>query len=76
MSSGLCSTCKSSVWCPTWTEVRCLKNAAKFSTYGLSQPTNCSDYEKRGSNFKEPKCQCKFCLQNEELYDELEEGDN
>lgn len=76
MSSGLCSTCVSSRWCSTWSEIKCVKHAKRFSTFGFSQPAKCSDYEKRDKNFKELPCQCDNCLRNEKLFDELEEGDD
>lgn len=71
--ANLCESCVSSRWCATWAEWRCLKQAIQFSSYGYSMPTKCSDYKKRDKNFKEPRCQCEDCLQNESLLDELDE---
>lgn len=72
-NNSLCPNCIHSVWCPTWAEYKCLKKAIRFSICGHSQPTGCSDYKKRGKDFKEPKCQCEDCLKNEILWDEEEE---
>lgn len=73
MAKELCSTCTNAVRCYTWAEWRCLKKAIRFTAYGYSMPTKCSDYEKRDKNFKEPKCQCDDCLRNENLLDEESE---
>lgn len=69
----LCASCTKGVYCPTWSEWKCLRKAVRFSNYGRPLPTKCEDYEKRGTNFKEPKCQCDSCLRNEALADEYEE---
>lgn len=70
---SLCSSCKFSLWCPTWGERKCVSRKIRFTLHGYSQPTKCSDYKKRDKNFKEPNCQCDDCLKNESLADELEE---
>lgn len=69
----LCETCVFSIYCPTWSELKCRKQEKRFSTYGHQQPTKCSDYKKRGTDFEEPKCQCKSCFENENLWDEESE---
>lgn len=67
---GLCPSCANSIWCPTWTEWKC--KDLKKRIYGYTNLTSCNNYTKRDKNFKEPKCQCKFCLVNEKLLDDLE----
>lgn len=75
MANQLCTNCVYCVRCYTWAEYRCLKKAIRFTSYGYSMPTKCSDYEKRDKNFKEAKCQCEDCLGNEALAEELEESE-
>jgi hypothetical protein len=72
-TTELCSTCVNSIRCKTWAEWKCLKKEIRFSQYGFKQPIKCSDYKKRGKDFKEPKCQCEDCLKNETLWEEEEE---
>lgn len=68
MNEYLCSTCSKSIWCPTWAEWKCmLKERRIYSSMSLSK--QCSDYQKRDKNFKESKCQCDDCLDNESLFD-------
>ena len=74
MSEKLCSSCTSSIWCPTWSEWKC--KALKRRIYWNSFLTTCRFYKKRGKDFKELKCQCDDCLKNETLLDELEEVDD
>lgn len=76
MSENLCASCTSSIFCPTWTELKCVKRKVIFSSYGRPIPTECSDYKKRGKDFKEPVCHCDDCLKNESLADELEESED
>lgn len=71
-NTGLCPTCAHSIWCPSWAEWKCTEKAIRFTEYGFKQPTSCSDYKKRGKDFKEPSCQCDVCLINEKLLDEEE----
>lgn len=71
--TDLCASCVNAVRCYTWGEWKCLKQAVRFSSYGHSMPTKCSDYEKRGKDFKESRCQCDDCLRNESLAEELDE---
>lgn len=71
MASGLCPTCTNGIFCPTWSEWRCKKLERRI--YGYQRLTRCTFYNKRGKDFKEPRCQCNDCLQNEALLDELEE---
>lgn len=73
MAKELCSSCTNAVRCYTWAEWKCLKQAVRFSSYGYSMPTKCSDYKKRDKIFKEPKCQCDDCSRNENLLDEESE---
>lgn len=61
MAKSLCSSCTKAQWCPTWAEWKCVKRGIRFTAYGYVMPTKCSDYVKRGSDFKEPPCQCKDC---------------
>lgn len=72
MANSLCPTCTKSVWCPTWCEVRCKE--LKTTIYSYQKLTFCKFYTKRDKNFKEPRCHCKNCLENEKLLD-IEEGD-
>lgn len=71
--ANLCESCVSSRWCATWAERKCVKRGLRFTAYGHFQPAECPDYKKRDKNFKEPRCQCEDCLQNESLLDELDE---
>ena len=45
----------------------------KKRIYNYKDLVSCSSYLKRDKNFKESKCQCKSCLENEMLIDEEEE---
>ena len=67
----LCATCTMSIWCPTWTEWKC--KAKEKRIYNYKAVTSCDDYKKRDKNFKEPKCQCKDCLENDILFEEESE---
>ena len=68
MNEYLCSTCSKSIWCPTWAEWKCkLKERRIYSSMLFSK--QCPDYKKRDKNFKELKCQCDDCLNNESLFD-------
>lgn len=68
----LCSSCTYSIRCDTWSEWKCkLKRRRIYSTMPFAN--ECSDYKKRDKNFKESKCQCDDCLQNESLIDEESE---
>lgn len=66
----LCPMCIHSAWCPTWSEYKCLKKEIRFTCYGFKQPMKCTEYVKRGKDFKEQKCQCEDCLKNDLLLDE------
>lgn len=74
-TKSICESCDQEIWCPTWGEVKC--RAQKKRIYGykkLTDPAQCKFYRKRGRDFKEPKCQCEDCLQNDKLAEEnLEE---
>lgn len=71
-NNGLCSSCTSAIWCPTWAEVKCL--AQKMRIHGYKTMTSCKFYKKRDKNFKESPCQCEDCLNNSALHEEyLEE---
>lgn len=70
MANGLCSTCTKSVRCPTWAEWKCLE--LKKRIYNADKLTDCKFYKKRGKDFKEGKCQCEDCLNNDLLV-EVEE---
>ncbi len=69
MANGLCVTCDKSIWCPIWTEMKCL--AQKKRVYDYAEITSCKDYKKRSKDFKDRKCQCEDCLK----HDMLEEFD-
>lgn len=69
MAKGLCPSCAMSIWCPTWAEWRC--KAKERRIYEI--PVKCEDYKKREKDFKEPRCQCQSCLENEKLYEDEEE---
>ena len=62
----LCASCKNSIFCQTWAEWKCKKYEKRIHSY----MSKCGDYDKRPSGFKEPKCQCEDCLENELLTDE------
>ena len=69
----LCPKCENSVRCETWGEWKC--TAQKKRIYGykqLTDPAQCKFYKKRGKNFKEPKCQCETCVENDLLVDDEE----
>lgn len=68
MAKFLCETCMNAIWCPTWAEWKCRSKEKRIRR----ELTKCSDYKKRDKNFKEPKCQCKSCLENELLFEEEE----
>ena len=70
-NEGLCSTCSNSIWCSTWGEWKC--RVFKKRIYNYKDLVSCSNYLKRDKNFKESKCQCKSCLENEMLIEEEEE---
>ena len=59
----LCATCTMSIWCPTWTEWRCRGKEKRI--YNFKTLTECESYKKRDKNFKEPKCHCKDCIEND-----------
>ena len=69
MAKTLCETCSEAIWCPTWAEWRCKAKEKRIYV----KLTKCSDYKKRDKNFKEPKCQCESCLENDDLWEEYEE---
>lgn len=70
----LCPTCGNSIYCPTWSEVKCTVKEKRI--YGYKTMTVCGSYKKRPKDFKEPRCRCEDCLKNELLAAErLEEED-
>lgn len=69
-NEGLCPTCSNSIWCPTWAEWKC--KAVEKRIYVYATMSFCGSYVKRDKNFKESKCQCDSCLENEMLKDEEE----
>ena len=69
-TTELCPNCVNSIRCETWAEWKCKIKGIQFSQYGFKQPTKCEYYKKRGKDFKESKCQCEDCLENEILLDE------
>ena len=71
-NEGLCPTCSNSIWCPIWAEWKC--KAFEKRIYVYATMSFCGSYVKRDKNFKESKCQCDSCLENEMLKDE--EADN
>lgn len=68
MTEDLCPSCTNSIRCNTWAEWKCKKHEKRI--YGYKTITKCKFYVKRPKNFKEPKCQCEDCLNNELLLDE------
>lgn len=69
---GLCSSCSNSIWCDTWGEYRC--SVLEKRIYNYKELTKCDNYVKRSKDWKEPRCQCRSCLVNEKLLDDLEVG--
>lgn len=69
---SLCSSCSNAIFCNTWTEWKCL--VKKKRIYDYEDMLVCKSYNKKPNHWKEVKCRCKFCLANEGLIDELEEG--
>ena len=67
MNECLCASCTQSIYCDTWSEWKC--RAKEKRIYNYKTITNCEYYKKRDKNFKEPKCQCENCLENELIYD-------
>lgn len=66
MSKATCNKCTHSIWCPTWAEWKCLvKKRRVYPTMDIFK--SCSDFNKRSKDFKESKCQCENCLENENL---------
>lgn len=74
MANGLCPNCSMSIWCPTYAEWKC--KVKKQRIYGYKTLTKCEFYKKRDKDFKEPKCQCKDCLQNDVLWDQEDEEED
>ena len=68
MAKTLCEICSEAIWCPTWAEWRCKAKEKRIYV----KLAKCSDYKKRDKNFKEPKCQCESCLENDDLWEEEE----
>ena len=66
MAKFLCETCMNAIWCLTWAEWKCKVKEKRIR----GELTKCESYKKRDKNFKEPKCQCKNCLENELLFEE------
>lgn len=73
MANGLCVSCTSAIWCPTWAEMKCSARSKRIK--GWKTLSECELYKKRDSGFKEHKCQCEDCLRNDILWDEEDEGD-
>ena len=71
MTNGLCSNCTFAIWCPTWAEMKCSTKSKRIR--GWKTLSKCEFYKKRDKDFKEPKCQCEDCLQNDILWDQDEE---
>lgn len=71
-NESVCSSCSNSIWCPTLAEWKC--KAFEKRIYVYATMSFCGSYVKRDKNFKESKCQCDSCLENEMLKDE--EADN
>lgn len=69
MANNLCGSCSQAIRCYTWGEWRC--SVQKRRVY--ETVTKCDDFVKRPKNWKEMRCQCKDCLRNESLAEELEE---
>lgn len=68
MADRLCASCEKGIYCPTWADYKCLLKMRRiYSSMPLSR--QCSDYKKRGTNFKETDCQCEDCLKNDDLWE-------
>ena len=65
MDECLCASCTQSIYCDTWGEWKCKAKEKRIYNYKTVTITNCEYYKKRDKNFKEPKCQCENCLENE-----------
>lgn len=70
-SKSLCPTCSNSIRCETYGEYKC--TAKKHRIYGWKEMTECKEYKKRPKGWKEMPCQCKDCLANDKLSEEIEE---
>lgn len=69
MANNLCGSCSSGIWCGTWGQWKCsMKKRRIYETL-----TKCDSFAKKPKNWKEMRCQCKDCLRNESLAEELEE---
>lgn len=68
---GLCSSCANSIWCPTWTQWKCLEHIKHYPYAGVKE---CDDYKKRPVKWTNKRCRCEDCLRNELLAEEIEEG--
>ena len=67
MDECLCASCVQSIYCDTWSEWKC--KAKEKRIYNYKTVASCDNYKKRDKNFKEPKCQCENCLENELISD-------
>lgn len=67
MDECLCASCTHSIYCDTWSEWKC--KAKEKRIYNYKTIADCKYYKKRDKNFKESKCQCENCLENELIYD-------
>lgn len=68
MAEYLCPTCENSIRCDTWAEWRCKVKEKRI--YDYKEMKTCLDYKRRGKDFKEPRCECENCLENDLLYEE------
>ena len=59
-----CDNCKSSIWCDIWAEIKCLVKGRRLRSN--EDVSNCKDFQKRGTDEKNPECQCDDCLSNRE----------
>lgn len=70
-NKSLCPTCNNSIRCETWGEVKCTAKKRRINEW--KEIVECREYKKRSAKWKEPRCQCKDCLENEKLSEERED---
>lgn len=87
MAKTLCSSCSYSIWCPTWSEWKCKKHETRMHSavescndYSVRPIAPILAFKNNPLNafkdnpFNSPLCQCKDCLVNEIILDEMDEG--
>ena len=59
--------CEHSIFCPTWTEWKCVKKREKIGEGNICR--GCIDFKKKDKDAKEPECHCETCVER------IKEGD-